>query len=204
MRTLTPAGWLLAIGLAGLAGCSTVLPPAPPTPVEKKPDPQAEEMARKREASRYQQEIVMAEVTRTHPVLSATLDRDLTKLREVIRKRGKVNEVRRDMRLGPPLREACRLRWKEGIDELMSHGAQCLGDSACESCVRGMAPRPSVVPSGSTLPGTPPKPAYPGSVPRQSIPGTVPRQTYPSSVPRQSVPGTAPRQAPPGGIRPAP
>ncbi len=101
-------------------------------------DPKAAELARKREDARFQQEVVMAEVARTHPVLSATLDRDMYRLRAAIRKRGKVNEVRRDMRLGPPLREACRLRWREGIDELLGHGAQCLGDSQCESCVRNL------------------------------------------------------------------
>ena len=40
------------------------------------------------------------------------------------------------MRLGPPLREACRLNWTPGIAELQDHGAQCLGDAACERCVR--------------------------------------------------------------------
>ena len=38
-----------------------------------------------------------------------------------------MNEVRADMRLGPPLREACRLNWKPGIAELQEHGAQVSG-----------------------------------------------------------------------------
>jgi hypothetical protein len=80
---------------------------------------------------------VMTEVGRTHPVLGATCDRDAKKLEAALAKApARVNEVRRDLRLGPPLREACRLRWKEGITILLDHGAKCLGDSQCESCVR--------------------------------------------------------------------
>jgi hypothetical protein len=94
-------------------------------------------MERKRESSKFQEEVVMAEVTRTHPVLAATLARDMERLRVELKKApAKVNEIRRDMRLGPPLREACRLKWKEGITELLDRGGKCLGDSQCESCVR--------------------------------------------------------------------
>lgn len=167
MRIVTRAGSLLAIGLAGLVGCSSARQPTPqPNPVASAPDPKAAELARKREASKYQQEIVMAEVTRTHPVLSATLDRNIDKLRAAIKKRGKVNEVRRDMRLGPPLREACRLRWKEGIEELIGNGAQCLGDTQCESCVRNMG---QARPAGAA----PASGAMPTSAPRQAPAGGV-------------------------------
>jgi len=82
----------------------------------------------------------MGEVARTHPVLAATLDRDLTRLQAAIKARGNVNEVRKDMHLGPPLREACRIGWRDGIDELRKAGAKCLGDPRCEACVRQSAP----------------------------------------------------------------
>lgn len=133
MRNATLAGAALLMTLAGVVGCGPRVQPAPvvtPPPV----DP---ELERKREGARYQERIVMDEVARTHPALTATLRRDLDKLREELRKApNRINEVRRDMRLGPPLREACRLRWEAGISDLMSRGAKCLGDSQCESCVR--------------------------------------------------------------------
>ena len=147
-------------------------------------------MERKEESARWQQELVMAEVSRTHPVLSATLDRSLPKLQAAIAKTpAKVNEVRRDLRLGPPLREACRLRWKEGITELLDHGAKCLGDSQCESCVRAQ---------GGSLGGSSPF----GPRPAQTTPG----QTTPGPMtPRQPTPGqSTPRQTTPGTLRPIP
>ena len=145
MRTLKLAAPVLALGLAGCAARS----PAPPTkPLPPVPDAKAIEMERKRESSKFQEEVVMAEVSRTHPVLAATMARDMDRLRTELKKApGKINEIRRDMRLGPPLREACRLKWKEGITELVDRGAKCLGDSQCESCVRsqpattGLPPR---------------------------------------------------------------
>jgi len=131
---------VLAIGVAGGSGCGPTLPP----PVEKPappPGPSPEE-AQRAAASKFQREIVMGEVARTHPVLAATLDRDLPRLQAAIR-RGNVNEIRKDMHLGPPLREACRIGWKDGIEELRRAGAKCLGDSRCEACVRESAPPPS-------------------------------------------------------------
>jgi hypothetical protein len=121
----------LAVTMAGI-GCGPRLQPGPMAAPPPPPDP---EMERKKESARYQQELVMNEVGRTHPVLTATLDRNLEALRVALKKTpGKVNEVRLDLRLGPPLREACRLRWSEGITELLDHGAKCLGDSSCETC----------------------------------------------------------------------
>jgi len=91
-------------------------------------------------ASKFQKDIVMGEVARTHPVLVATLDRDLPRLQATIKAKGNVNEVRKDMHLGPPLREACRIGWKAGIEELRKAGAKCLGDARCEACVRSNTP----------------------------------------------------------------
>jgi hypothetical protein len=130
MRTLTWLGPLLAVVLAG---CAAQEPPRPQPPPRRPP---AEGPPKPVGNAKYQRDLIMAELVRTHPVLAATLDRDLDKLRAALKKGGKVNEVRPDMRLGPPLREACRLNWKPGIAELQEHGAQCLGDAACERCVR--------------------------------------------------------------------
>jgi hypothetical protein len=132
------AACVLAIGVVGGSGCGPTLPlsvekPAPP------PGPSPEE-AQRAAASKFQREIVMGEVARTHPVLAATLDRDLTRLEAAIKARGNVNEVRKDMHLGPPLREACRIGWRDGIEALRKAGAKCLGDPRCESCVRESAP----------------------------------------------------------------
>jgi hypothetical protein len=130
VHTLTLLGPVLAVVLAG---CAAQEPPRPVPrrpPVETPPKPTGN--------AKYQRDLIMGELVRTHPVIAATLDRDLDRLKAVLKKGGKVNEVRRDMRLGPPLREACRLNWKPGIEELQEHGAQCLGDSACESCVRNV------------------------------------------------------------------
>jgi hypothetical protein len=137
MSTLIVAGTALAVVMAGL-GCGPRAQPKPAgPPAPAPPDPAQVAMERKRASAKYQQELVMAEVGRTHRVLSATLGRDLKALQAALAKTpGKVNEVRRDLRLGPPLREACRLRWKEGITELLEHGAQCLGDAQCEACAR--------------------------------------------------------------------
>jgi len=141
VRTLTPSGRALAVGLAalvtGLAGCSMFSQPEPPPlpprrpPVEGPPKPLGN--------AKYQRDLIMGELVRTHPVIAATLDRDLVRLKAVIGKGGKVNEMRQDMRLGPPLREACRLGWKDGIDELLAHGGKCMGDSSCETCVRNQS-----------------------------------------------------------------
>src|SRR4030095_14543204 len=162
MSKLILAGGSLAVMLAGV-GCGPGVQPKPAPATPPPPDP---EMARKEASAKFQQELVMAEVGRTHPVLGATLDRDLPRLQAALAQaparvnagrpgRGatldrdlprlqaalakspaRVNEVRRDLHLGPPLREACRLRWKEGITILLDHGAKCLGDSQCESCAR--------------------------------------------------------------------
>lgn len=131
------AGLALAVVFSSIVGCGPSVPPPPPVKPLPPVDPDLE---RKKEAARYQERIVMDEVARTHPVLTATLRKDMEKLREELRKApNRINEVRRDMRLGPPLREACRHRWEPGITELMSRGAKCLGDAACESCVRSHA-----------------------------------------------------------------
>ena len=135
------AACALAIGIAGASGCGTTLPPPfQPKPPPLGPSPEEKERA---EASKFQKDIVMGEVARTHPVLVATLDRDLTRLQATIKAKGNVNEVRKDMHLGPPLREACRIGWKAGIDELRKAGAKCLGDARCEACVRSNTPPPS-------------------------------------------------------------
>ena len=135
------AACALAIGIAGASGCGTTLPPPfQPKPPPPGPSPEEKERA---EASKFQKDIVMGEVARTHPVLVATLDRDLTRLQATIKAKGNVNEVRKDMNLGPPLREACRIGWKAGIDELRKAGAKCLGDVRCEACVRSNTPPPS-------------------------------------------------------------
>src|SRR5262245_50177968 len=185
MSNLVLARAAMALMLVG-AGCAALVEPTPAPPTPKPPDPEQLAMERKRESARFQQELVMEEVGRTHPVLSATLDRSLPKLQAAIAKTpAKVNEVRRDLRLGPPLREACRLRWKEGISELLDHGAKCLGDSQCESCVRAQggslggsspfAPRPAQTTPGQTTPGPmTPRPTTPGQIaPRQTTPGTL-------------------------------
>jgi hypothetical protein len=143
------------------AGCAARVERKPGPPVPKPPDPEQLAMERKLESARFQQELVMTEVGRTHPVLGATLDRNLGKLEAALAKSpARVNEVRRDLRLGPPLREACRLRWKEGITVLLDHGAKCLGDSQCESCLRAQ---------GGSLGGS----GTLGDRPGQSTPGTL-------------------------------
>jgi hypothetical protein len=114
-----------------LAGCAAEEPPRPaprPRPPVEPPKPTGN--------AKYQRDLIMGELVRTHPVIAATLDRNMYQLQAALKKGGKVNEVRRDMRLGPPLREACRLGWTAGIEELEAHGAQCLGDPACERCVQ--------------------------------------------------------------------
>jgi hypothetical protein len=132
------AAAVLAICVAVGSGCGLTLPPQVETkPLPPEPSPAEKERA---EASKFQKEIVMAEVARTHPVLAATLDRNLTDLQKAIKTRGNVNEVRKDMHLGPPLREACRLGWRAGIDELRRAGAKCLGDAKCEACVQRSTP----------------------------------------------------------------
>jgi hypothetical protein len=130
MRTLRLLGVVAAVVLAG---CAAQEPPrpAPRRPPVEPPKPTGN--------AKYQRDLIMGELVRTHPVIAATLDRNMDQLQAAIKKGGKVNEVRRDMRLGPPLREACRLGWKAGIEELEAHGAQCLGDAACETCVRNVA-----------------------------------------------------------------
>ena len=132
------AACALAIEIVAASGCSPTLPsfiqPKPPPPA---PSPEEEERAA---ASKFQKDIVMGEVARTHPVLVATLDRDLPRLQATIKAKGNVNEVRKDMHLGPPLREACRIGWKAGIEELRKAGAKCLGDARCEACVRSNTP----------------------------------------------------------------
>jgi hypothetical protein len=155
MSKLILASAALAVTVVGL-GCGPSVQPKPAAEPPA-PDPAAIAMERKRASAKYQQELVMAEVSRTHPVLSATLDRNLEGLRAALGKTpGKVNEVRRDLHLGPPLREACRLRWREGVSELLDHGAKCLGDSQCEACVRAQGT------AGTS-----------GDRPRQSTPGEV-------------------------------
>jgi hypothetical protein len=150
----------VALMLVG-AGCAARVEPTPGPPTPKPPDPEQLAMERKRESARYQQELVMTEVGRTHPVLGATFNRDAKKLEAALAKApAKVNEVRRDLRLGPPLREACRLRWKEGITILLDHGAKCLGDSQCESCARAQ---------GGSLGGS----GTLGDRPGQSTPGAL-------------------------------
>jgi hypothetical protein len=150
MSKLILAGGSLAVMLAGV-GCGPGVQPKPAPATPPPPDP---EMARKEASAKFQQELVMAEVGRTHPVLGATLDRDLPRLQAALAKSPvRVNEVRRDLHLGPPLREACRLRWKEGITELLGHGGKCLGDAQCESCVRAQ---------GGTLGGSRPSSSTPG------------------------------------------
>jgi len=189
MSKLVLAGASVALMLVG-AGCAARVEPKPEPPLPKTPSPEQLAMERKEASAKWQQELVMTEVGRTHPVLGATLDRDLPKLQAAIAKGpARVNEVRRDLRLGPPLREACRLRWKEGITELIDHGAKCLGDSQCESCVRAQ---------GGSLGGS----GTFGPRPVQTTPG----QTTPGlSTPRQTTPGlSAPRQTTPGALRPMP
>jgi hypothetical protein len=130
MRRLTLLGPVLAVVLAGCAAQEPPRPPVQPRRAVEPPKPTGN--------AKYQRDLIMGELVRTHPVIAATLDRNMEQLQAAIKKGGKVNEVRRDMRLGPPLREACRLGWKAGIEELEAHGAQCLGDSACEACVRNV------------------------------------------------------------------
>ena len=67
----------------------------------------------------------MDEVRRTHPVLTAAIKGDLEQMRRELAKAPKrINEVRRDMRLGPPLREPASVAGS-GITELMNRGAKC-------------------------------------------------------------------------------
>jgi hypothetical protein len=162
MPKLILVGAALAVTVAGL-GCGPRLQPRPAAAPAPPPDPV---MERKKAAARYQEELVMNEVGKTNPVLTATLDRNLEGLRTALAKTpGRVNELRRDLRLGPPLREACRLKWAEGISVLLDHGAKCLGDSQCEACAaraRGGAP--------GSLGGA----AHPGDArPRQSTPAAL-------------------------------
>src|SRR5262249_5943592 len=136
------AGAALVIGGRGGPGGG---PPLPPPLVSKPPPPEpSPEEKQRAEASKFQKDIVMAEVARTHPVLAATLDRNLADLQKAIKQRGSnVNEVRKDMHLGPPLREACRIGWRDGIEELRKAGAKWLGDPRCEACVQRSAPPPT-------------------------------------------------------------
>ncbi len=142
MRSPRLAAVALAIGTAGGIGCGPSRVPL----IQPKPAPEPEvsaEQAQRAAASKFQKEIVMAEVARTHPVLAATLARNLADLQKAIKQRGNLNEVRKDMHLGPPLREACRIGWREGIDELRKAGAKCLGDARCEACVQRSMPPPT-------------------------------------------------------------
>ena len=139
-RALAAAALVICVTVG--SGCGPTLPP-PLVSKPPPPEPSPEEKQRA-EASKFQKDIVMAEVARTHPVLAATLDRNLADLQKAIKQRGSnVNEVRKDMHLGPPLREACRIGWREGIDELRKAGAKCLGDPRCEACVQRSAPPPT-------------------------------------------------------------
>src|SRR5262249_53926079 len=126
-RTLRWRGPVLAVGLAGCAARE------PPRPVPRRPPVEPPQPTGN---AKYQRDLIMGELVRTHPVIAATLDRNMDQLQAALKKGGKVNEVRRDMRLGPPLREACRLGWTAGSEELRGHGAQGLGDPACEKCGR--------------------------------------------------------------------
>ena len=137
--TMRIATFMLALGLGALMACGLREEPSPrpPPPPPPKPKPQPPNTGAK-----YQRDLIMMELVRTHPVIAATLDKNMDQLNAALKKGGKVNELRRDMRLGPPLREACRLGWKEGINVLREHGAQCLGDSQCESCIRDQ-PKPT-------------------------------------------------------------
>lgn len=140
-RSRTLAAALLAVFVAIGSGCGPTLSPlVEPTPLPPGPSPEEKERA---EASKFQKEIVMAEVARTHPVLAATLDRNLADLQKAIKQRGNLNEVRKDMHLGPPLREACRIGWRQGIEELRKAGAKCLGDARCEACVQRFTTPPA-------------------------------------------------------------
>lgn len=169
MRKLGLIGAVLVVGAGGMVGCGPRVQPAPvvqPPP----PDPLIEQ---KKAAAKYQEEIVMAEVARTHPVLTATVNKDLYRLRAELRKApNRVNEVRRDMRLGPPLREACRLRWREGVVELLGRGAKCLGDAQCESCARSVAA--TMGPVGGADAGAPPGSGTPPGPGRQTVPARQP------------------------------
>ena len=147
MRNSTLAGTALAMALVGVVGCA---PPIQPKPAAR-PLPPDPEIERKKQAAKEQERIVMDEVARTHPVLMATLDRDLARLRvELGKSPRRINEVRRDMRLGPPLREACRQRWREGIAELVGRGAKCLGDTQCEACVQSFVGSTGGSPAGTS------------------------------------------------------
>ncbi len=188
MSKLIRAGVGLAV-LVAVAGCGLRVEPTPEPAGPPAPDPEKMAMERKQASAKWQQELVMTEVGRTHPVLGATLNRNLEGLRTAIKKGpARVNEVRRDLRLGPPLREACRLRWKDGITELLDHGAGCLGDSQCESCVRA---------SGASVgAGSPP-----GGILGTGSTGAG-RTTAPASVPGDSI--YRPRQSSPVPLRPVP
>lgn len=198
MRNSTLAALALMITVAGISGCGPkALPPAPPAPPPLDP-----EIERKKEAARYQERIVMDEVARTHPALYAAIKGDLEGLREELAKAPRrINEIRRDMRLGPPLREACKRRWEAGITELLNRGAKCMGDAQCESCVRARAVGMGVPPGGGS--GSPPGgggSGIPGvyRVPGSSAPGTgVPPGTGPSGGYRIPPPGyPVPRSTP--------
>jgi hypothetical protein len=185
MRNSTLAALALMITVVGIAGCGPKVLPPPPAPPPMDP-----EIERKKEAARFQERIVMDEVHRTHPVLSAAIKGDLEELRQELAKAPKrINEVRRDMRLGPPLREACKRRWEAGITELMNRGAKCLGDPQCEACARAHAARMGVSPAGSGTGTT-----------GMGVPGAGTTGTGSSGGYRLSPPGyPVPRMPPPGG-----
>ena len=174
MSKLTLAVAALALAVAAL-GCGLTVQPKPELAGPPPPDPAQLAMERKQASAKYQEELVMTEVGRTHPVLGATFNRDLKGLKAALDKSpAKVNEVRRDLRLGPPLREACRLRWKDGISELLGHGAKCLGDAQCESCVRAQGGTTSGSTTGTgTTTGSGSMTGPSGDRPRQRVPAQV-------------------------------
>lgn len=201
MRNSTLAAMALMLTVIGIAGCGPKdLPPPlalPPT------DPEIE---RKKEGARYQERLVMDEVNRTHPVLSAAIKGDLDQMRRELAKAPKrINEVRRDLRLGPPLREACKRRWEAGINELMHRDAKCLGDSQCESCLRAHGGAMGIPTTGSGMPSGSggvyrsgsTGPSGTGSTGGYRLPGS---SEYP--VPRPSLPGSYPSSRPPDGTMP--
>ena len=206
MRNSTLAAMALMITVVGIAGCGPKELPPPSSVALPSTDPEIE---RKKEGARYQERLVMDEVRRTHPVLTATIKGDLEQLRSELAKAPKrINEVRRDMRLGPPLREACKRRWEPGITELMNRGAKCLGDSQCENCVRAHGGGMSIPTTGTGMPsgtggtsggiyrsGTT-GPSGTGSTGGYRLPGSG---GYPAPRP---LPGDYPSSRPPYGTMP--